>query len=200
MNVQIYDTTLRDGSQGEGIAFSVDAKLEVAMLLDGLGVHVIEGGWPSSNPRDAEFFRRVPALRLRTSEIVAFSYAGRVGIPPTEDPNLHALLDAATPTVTIVGKSWDLHVEKVLRTTLDVNLDLIRGAIAFLVAEGRRVIYDAEQFFDGYKANPVYAVSTLRAAEEGGASTIVLCDTNGGTMPWDVAGLGFTRTTIATWG
>jgi len=187
MNVEIYDTTLRDGCQGEGISFSIAAKLEITRRLDALGVHYIEGGWPGSNPRDAEYFRQVRTLNLAKSVITAFSFVGKVGVPPEQDESLRAVLDADTPVVTVVGKSWDLHVQAVLRTTNDENRRLIRDAVRYLVSQGRRVMYDAEQFFDGYKANPAYALQTLEAAAEGGAEIVVLCDTNGGTMPWDVA-------------
>jgi 2-isopropylmalate synthase len=186
MKVEIYDTTLRDGCQGEGISFSIERKLDITRELDALGVHFIEGGWPGSNPRDTEYFQRVRHLKLKNSVIAAFSFVGRVGVPAAEDQSLIALLEAGTAVTTVVGKSWDLHVEAVLRTTLDVNRRLIRDAVRHLVSHGRRVFYDAEQFFDGYKANPEYAVETLEAAAEGGAEVLVLCDTNGGTMPWEV--------------
>ncbi|GMV21725.1 MAG: (R)-citramalate synthase [Acidimicrobiia bacterium] len=187
MSVEIYDTTLRDGCQGEGISFSVGAKVEITRRLDAMGIHYIEGGWPGSNPRDAEYFKQVRRLSLKSSQLTAFSFVGKVGTPPEQDESLRALLDAETPIVTVVGKSWDLHVEAVLRTTLDENRRLIRDAVRYLVGQGRRVMYDAEQFFDGYKANPVYALKTLEAAAEGGAEIVVLCDTNGGSMPWEVA-------------
>jgi len=187
MTVDIYDTTLRDGCQGEGISFTIGAKLDITTQLDALGVRYIEGGWPGSNPRDAEYFRQVKRLHLANSTITAFSFVGKVGVPPEQDESLRAVLDADTAVVTVVGKSWDLHVEAVLRTALDENRTLIRDAVRYLVSQGRRVMYDAEQFFDGYKANPAYALKTLEAAAEGGAEIVVLCDTNGGTMPWEVA-------------
>ncbi|GAP64177.1 2-isopropylmalate synthase [Ardenticatena maritima] len=186
MFVELYDTTLRDGTQREGISLSVDDKLRITRLLDDLGVHYIEGGWPGSNPKDAEYFRRVRELPLRTAKVCAFSYTGRAGLAPEDDPNLQALLDAETEVVTIVGKTWTLHVHEVLRVSLEENLRMIGETVRYLVAHGRRVIYDAEHFFDGYRADPAYALATLQAAAENGAETVVLCDTNGGTMPWDI--------------
>lgn len=187
MDVLIYDTTLRDGSQREGISFTVNDKLRIARLLDELGVAYIEGGWPGSNPKDAEFFERAKALTLKNAKLAAFGMTARPGTAPASDANLRAMLDAATPVVTIVGKSWTLHVTDVLQTTLDENLRLIRESVAFIKANGREVIYDAEHFFDGYRANAAYALATLRAAIAGGADSITLCDTNGGSMPWQIA-------------
>jgi len=185
--VTLYDTTLRDGTQGEGISLSVEDKLKITCLLDGLGVHYVEGGWPGSNPKDAEYFRRVRELNLEHTRIAAFGSTCRVGVKPEDDANIQALLAAETPVVTIVGKSWMLHVHDVLRTTPEENLRLIRESLACLKAHGREVIHDAEHFFDGHKADPEYAMATLQAAVEGGADTIVLCDTNGGSMPWEIA-------------
>jgi 2-isopropylmalate synthase len=186
MTVELYDTTLRDGTQSEGVSFSVEDKLKITRKLDELGIHYIEGGWPGSNPKDVEYFARVRDLPLKTATVAAFSYTGRVGVAPEDDANLAALLAANTEVLTIVGKSWDLHVHEVLRTTLEKNLRIIHDTVAFLCKKGHRVFYDAEHFFDGYKANPQYALKTLGAAADGGAEVITLCDTNGGTMPWEL--------------
>jgi 2-isopropylmalate synthase len=185
--IQIYDTTLRDGTQREGISLSCADKLRIAQRLDELGIAFIEGGWPGSNPKDAEFFDRARDLPFETSLIAAFGSTCRVQGGPDGDANIRALLDANTPVCTVVGKTWTLHVTDVLRTTLEDNLRIIEESIAYLRAQGRRVIYDAEHFFDGYKADSAYALATLQAARRGGAETVVLCDTNGGTMPWDIA-------------
>jgi 2-isopropylmalate synthase len=182
MRVRIYDTTLRDGTQGEGVAFSVEDKLAVARKLDDLGVDYIEGGWPGSNVKDEEFFERARTLNLRRARLAAFGSTCHPKHGPDTDPNLRALIEAATPVVTIFGKTWDLHVTKALGITLAENLELIAASVAYLKAQGREVIYDAEHFFDGHKANPHYAMQTLLAAERGGADWIVLCDTNGGTL------------------
>lgn len=184
--IEIYDTTLRDGTQREGISLSCDDKLRIAHKLDELGVGFIEGGWPGSNPKDAEFFDRASDTQWRTALIAAFGSTCRVRGGPDDDANVKALLDARTPVCTVVGKTWTLHVAEVLRTSLDDNLRIIEQSLAYLVAQGRRTIYDAEHFFDGYKADPIYALETLKAAARGGAETLVLCDTNGGTMPWEL--------------
>lgn len=184
--IQVYDTTLRDGTQREGISLSLDDKLKIARKLDEFGVHYIEGGWPGSNPKDVEFFRRAPSLGLKTAKVTAFGSTRRKDSDPAGDPNLQALIDANTPVVTLVGKSWDLHVYDVLETTPDENLAMIGDSVAFCKAQGKEVIYDAEHFFDGYRANPEYAVATVRAAARGGADCVVLCDTNGGSLPWEV--------------
>lgn len=184
--VALYDTTLRDGSQREGISFTVEDKLRITERLDELGIHYIEGGWPGSNPKDAEYFRRVRGRTFRYARIAAFGMTRRPGRRAEEDENLRALLEAETPVVTVVGKSWDLHVHRVLETTLEENLAMIRESVALLKAHRREVVYDAEHFFDGWKRNPDYALATLRAAAEGGADWIVLCDTNGGSMPWEI--------------
>jgi 2-isopropylmalate synthase len=184
--IQVYDTTLRDGTQREGISLSCDDKLRIAHKLDDLGVAFIEGGWPGSNPKDAEFFERAKDLRWHSAQIAAFGATCRAQGGPEDDANIQALLSAATPVCTVVGKSSTLHVSEVLRTTLDDNLRIIAASVAYLRAQGRRVIYDAEHFFDGYRADPGYALETLRAAVRGGAEIVVLCDTNGGSLPWDV--------------
>lgn len=186
MYIQIYDTTLRDGMQGEGISFTCQDKLRVARLLDDFGVAYIEGGWPSSNPKDAEFFARAKTLTWKHARLAAFGSTCRVNSQPDDDANLRALLEAETPVVTVVGKTWTLHVTEVLQTTLEENLRLIRASLAYLKARGRQVIYDAEHFFDGYCADAAYALATLRAAFEGGADSIALCDTNGGMLPHQV--------------
>jgi 2-isopropylmalate synthase len=185
--VQLYDTTLRDGTQREGISLSCEDKLRIARRLDALGVTFIEGGWPGSNPKDAEFFERARDLPWETARIAAFGSTCRVGGGPEDDGNIRALIDARTPVCTVVGKTWTLHVSEVLRTTLDENLRIIEQSLAYLRAQGRRVIYDAEHFFDGYRADAGYALATLRAAIQGGAETLVLCDTNGGSLPWQIA-------------
>jgi 2-isopropylmalate synthase len=185
--IQIYDTTLRDGTQREGISLSCADKLRIARKLDELGVAFIEGGWPGSNPKDAEFFERARNIDWKTALVAAFGSTCRVQGGPDDDANIMALLDAHTPVCTVVGKTWTLHVTEVLRTTLDDNLRIIEQSLAHLRAQGRRVIYDAEHFFDGFKADRTYALETLRAAVRGGAETVVLCDTNGGTMPWEIA-------------
>ncbi len=184
--VQLYDTTLRDGTQMEGISLSVDDKLKIARRLDELGVAFIEGGWPGSNPKDAEFFARARELTWANAQIAAFGATCRVGGTPEGDANIKALLDSGAPVCTVVGKTWSLHVTEVLRTTHEENLRIIEVSLAHLKAAGRRVIYDAEHFFDGYRADKAYALETLRAAIRGGAETLVLCDTNGGSMPWQI--------------
>ncbi len=186
MAVLVYDTTLRDGTQRAGMSLSCNDKLRVANRLDDLGVAYIEGGWPGSNPKDAEFFERARDIEWRTAKITAFGATRRVGTSPEEDDNLRALLEAETPVVTVVGKTWTLHVTDVIRTTLEKNLELIADSLAYLKAAGREVVYDAEHFFDGYRADADYALATLDAAVEAGAGTVVLCDTNGGTLPWEL--------------
>lgn len=184
--VTIYDTTLRDGAQSEGVSFSVEDKLQVAQRLDDVGIHYIEGGWPGSNAKDVEFFRRIRAIPLKQARVAAFGSTRRAGMACEADNQVALLLAAETPIITIVGKSWDLHVHHVLETTLDENLCMIRETVAYLKAHGRQVFYDAEHFFDGYKANPGYALTCVAAAQEAGADAVVLCDTNGGTMPWEI--------------
>lgn len=185
-NVRIYDTTLRDGTQREGISLTVQDKLRIARRLDAFGVHFIEGGWPGSNPKDAEFFANAKDLEWQNALITAFGSTRRSKVPAAEDPSTLALVASAAPVCTIFGKSWPLHVTEVLRTSLDDNLAMIEDTVAHLVSEGRRVMYDAEHFFDGYAADPAYALETLRAAKRGGAEVLVLCDTNGGGLPWRV--------------
>ncbi|HKI32863.1 MAG TPA: citramalate synthase [Gemmataceae bacterium] len=185
--LHIYDTTLRDGSQGEGVNFSLHDKLLLTRRLDELGVDFIEGGYPLSNPKDFEYFQEVRQLPLRHARVVAFGMTRRKGVSPAEDTCLKALLDAQAPVITIVGKTWDLHVREVLGTTLEENLRMIADSVAWCRSRGREVFYDAEHFFDGYKANPEYALETLRAAEAAGAAVVILCDTNGGTLPEQVA-------------
>ena len=185
--VQIYDSTLRDGSQAEDIAFSLEDKLLLTQRLDALGVDYIEGGWPNpTNPKDLEYFVRAAKLDLENVRIAAFGSTRRANNPPKDDDTLNTLLGAQTEVVTIFGKSWGLHVTDVLRVDLDENVRLIEDSVAYLKSHSREVIYDAEHFFDGYKADPDYAIRTLKAAENGGADRIVLCDTNGGTMPGEL--------------
>ncbi len=185
--IEIYDTTLRDGSQGEGINFSVADKLRIAERLDQFGVHYIEGGWPGSNPKDIEFFALAKRRRFRRARLAAFSMTRRKGIAVERDPSLQQLLEAETPVITIVGKTWLLHVREVLRVKPDENLGMISDTIAFFKAHGRTVIYDAEHSFDGYADEPEYALATWRAAERAGADRVVLCDTNGGRLPREIA-------------
>jgi 2-isopropylmalate synthase len=181
--VAIYDTTLRDGTQAEGISFSKLDKLRLTQSLDSLGVAYIEGGWPGSNPRDVAFFAEARSLHLKHARLAAFGSTRRASNPVDQDDNVRKLLEAETPVVTIFGKSWLLHVTEVLRITPEQNLELIGDTCAYLAHHGREVIYDAEHFFDGYHDNPEYALATLQRAAGGGATTIVLCDTNGGTLP-----------------
>ncbi len=187
--IAVYDTTLRDGSQGEGVNFSLQDKLLLTRRLDDLGVDYIEGGYPLSNPKDAEYFRAVKSIPLKHARVCAFGMTRRKNCDPATDTCLSALLDAGTPVVTIVGKTWDFHVTNVIGTTPDENLRMIADSVAYCKSAGREVMYDAEHFFDGYRANPEYALKTLRAAEGAGASCVILCDTNGGTMPERVAEL-----------
>jgi len=182
----IYDTTLRDGSQGEGLAFSVEDKLKIAKKLDWLGVSYIEGGWPGSNPKDLEFFTRIKEVELKHARITAFSSTRKPDSSVGQDANLRALLEAKTETVTIFGKSWDFHVYRALGTTLEENLEMVRDTVSYLKDRGLEVIFDAEHFFDGYRHNPDYALRVLGTAAEAGADWLVLCDTNGGTLPWDL--------------
>jgi 2-isopropylmalate synthase len=183
----VYDTTLRDGSQGEGVNFSLQDKLLITKKLDEFAVDFIEGGYPLSNPKDFEYFREVRKLKLEHAKIAAFGMTRRKNVDAKDDPCLKALLDAETPLVTIVGKTWDLHVKEVLGTSFDENLAMIRDSVDLCRSAGREVFYDAEHFFDGFRANPEYALATLRAAESAGATAIILCDTNGGSLPEQIA-------------
>lgn len=187
--IQIYDTTLRDGSQAEGVSFTVADKIKIARRLDEAGVHYVEGGWPGSNPKDRDFFAAMVKAPLKHARLSAFSSTRRKGIKACDDPNYAALIAAKTPVVCIFGKSWDLHVTEVLRTTLEDNLEIIRDSVSFLKKKKREVIYDAEHFFDGYKHNAEYALSAIKTARDAGADIIVLCDTNGGSLPEEIAGI-----------
>jgi 2-isopropylmalate synthase len=184
--VKIYDTTLRDGSQAEDIAFSVEDKIRIAQKLDELGIHYIEGGWPGSNPKDLQFFQEIKTIPISKAKIVAFGSTCRAGASPENDLNLRALIEAGTEVVTIFGKSWDIHPLEALNITLDQNLEIIYKSIRFLKDRVPEVIFDAEHFFDGCKNNSQYALATLRAAQDAKADWIVLCDTNGGTLPDEV--------------
>jgi 2-isopropylmalate synthase len=185
--IWLYDTTLRDGSQGEGVNFSCEDKLRISRKLDELGVHYIEGGWPGSNPKDIEYYERARReLHLKQARVVAFGSTVKAHTDPADDPQIRLLVDAQTPVICIFGKTWDLHVTEVLRTTLDENLRMIGASAAYLKAHTGEFIYDAEHFFDGYKASPDYALATLQAAAGNGADALVLCDTNGGSMYWEV--------------
>ena len=187
--VEIYDTTLRDGTQGEGVSFSVADKLRVAEKLDAFGVHYVEGGWPGSNPKDIEFFKQAAKRKWRNTQIAAFGSTRRKKIAAKDDPQVKLLVDAKTPVVTLFGKTWLLHVKEVLRTTPKENLAMIADTIRFLKKKGKKVIYDAEHALDGYKDDPEYAMATWLAAEEAGADFVVLCDTNGGSLPSEVAAI-----------
>jgi 2-isopropylmalate synthase len=184
MQIHLFDTTLRDGTQSEGLSLSVEDKLKIARLLDGFGIQYIEGGYPGSNPKDIEFFRRARSeLACKQARLTAFGSTRKAGTAAEADGNLRALVEAGTPTVCIYGKSWPLHVVHVLGTTLEENLAMIRDSVAFLRRQGKEVIYDAEHFFDGFRADREYALQTLQAAAEAGADWVVLCDTNGGSLP-----------------
>jgi 2-isopropylmalate synthase len=181
--VHLYDTTLRDGAQAEDVNFSVEDKIRVARKLDGFGIHYIEGGWPGSNPRDVEFFKEMRRVKLKKAKLAAFGATRRAGMNVSDDPSIKALVSSGATVATIFGKSWDMHVFKALKTTLSENVAMIRDTVTFLKKHMDEVFYDAEHFFDGYRANPEYAVRTILAAEAAGADCIVLCDTNGGTLP-----------------
>jgi 2-isopropylmalate synthase len=185
-DVEIYDTTLRDGSQGEGINFSVMDKLRIAERLDAFGVHYIEGGWPGSNPKDIEFFELAAKRKFKRAKIAAFGSTRRKGVKVSADEQVRLLLDARTPVVTIFGKTWLLHVKEVLRTTPDENLAMIADTVRFLKEQGKFVVYDAEHGFDGFKDNPEYALATWQAAKEAGADIVTLCDTNGGSLSGEI--------------
>ena len=197
--VILYDTTLRDGTQGENITLSLADKLRIARMLDEFGMPFIEGGWPGSNPKDIEFFAAARTIRWEQARLAAFGMTRHRSNKPGDDPNLRELVAAETPVVTIFGKSWLLHVTEVLGATPAENLDMIADSVAFVIDRGREVVYDAEHFFDGYKADRDYALATLRAARQAGSRTLVLCDTNGGTMTNElVAIVSDARDTLAT--
>jgi len=181
--VFLYDTALRDGAQAEGVSLSVPDKLRIARKLDEFGIHFIEGGWPGSNPKDEEFFALAARENWKNAQLCAFSMTRRAGVLAKDDPNLQTIVAARTPVVTLVGKTWDFHVEHALHVSLDENLKMIEESVAWVKSQGRRVFFDAEHFFDGLKANPSYARQVLEAAANGGAEVLVLCDTNGGTLP-----------------
>lgn len=184
--VLIFDSTLRDGAQGQGISFSLEDKLKIVKVLDSLGVDYIEAGNPGSNPKDMEFFKRIKDIKLNKSKIVAFGSTRRPKIKAEEDKNLHNLLEAGTDVTVIFGKSWDFQVTDILKTSLEENIKMISDTISYLVSKNKEVIFDAEHFFDGYKENADYAMATLVAAKEAGATTVVLCDTNGGSLPDEI--------------
>ena len=186
-DIEIYDTTLRDGSQGQGVSFSVADKLRIAERLDDFGVHYIEGGWPGSNPKDIEFFNEAKRRRFKHAKLAAFGSTRRKGVRAADDDQLRPLIDADTPVITIFGKTWLLHVREVLQTTPEENLGMVEDTVRYLKAQGRFVVYDAEHAFDGYKDDPEYALATWKAAERGGADIVVLCDTNGGSVPGEIA-------------
>jgi 2-isopropylmalate synthase len=187
--VKIFDTTLRDGTQGEGISLSVEDKIKIAQRLDELGIHYIEGGWPGSNNKDIEFFIRAKELKLKNAKITAFGSTRRKDTLPENDHNLNKIIESGVEVATIFGKSWDFHVHTAIQTTLEENLAMIYDSVRYLKANGLEVIYDAEHFFDGYKKNPEYALETIRKAEAGGADWIVLCDTNGGSLPAEISAI-----------
>lgn len=184
--ITLYDTTLRDGLGMEGLSLSLEDKLLIVQKLDDLGVHYIEGGYPGSNPKDAEFFQRAKTLSLQHAKLVAFGSTRRAGGDAATDPAIRSVLDAETPAITLVGKSSSRQAREVLQTTEEENLAMIRDSIAYLVGQGKEVTFDAEHFFDGFREDPAYALESLRTAERAGARTVALCDTNGGTLPWDV--------------
>jgi 2-isopropylmalate synthase len=189
MSVELYDTTLRDGAQGTGFSYSIEDRLRILHKLDQIGVPYVEGGWPGANPRDTEFFRLATKERLERATLTAFGMTRKAGERAEASAVLRDLLDAGTEVVCLVGKSWDLHVTQALRTDLDEGVAMVRDSVAFLRSQGRRVFFDAEHFFDGYRSNPRFALDVLRAAEEAGAERLVLCDTNGGMLPTDVAAI-----------
>jgi 2-isopropylmalate synthase len=184
--IKIYDTTLRDGTQGEGVSFSMEDKVRLSTRLDAFGIHYIEGGWPGSNPKDLRFFRRMQDVTLKHAKLAAFSMTRRAGGATESDPNMRAIIECGAPVATIVGKSWDFHVTEALETTRDENLAMIHDSIAYLKPRMDEVLFDAEHFFDGFKANREYALATLKSAAAAGADWLILCDTNGGTLPPDL--------------
>ncbi|MDD3438950.1 MAG: citramalate synthase [Clostridiaceae bacterium] len=184
--IYIYDSTLRDGAQGEGISFTLSDKVNLTMRLDDFGTDYIEAGNPGSNPKDMEYFDRIRKVKLKNSKLVAFGSTRRANTKVHEDDNILSLLRAETPAIAVFGKSWDFHVNSIIRTTLDENLRMISETIGFMKEKGKEVIFDAEHFFDGYKSNPDYALHTLKAAQDAGADWLALCDTNGGSFPWEI--------------
>ena len=184
--VKLYDTTLRDGTQSEDISFLLEDKIRIAHRLDEAGIHYIEGGWPGSNPKDVAFFKDIKKEKLSQAKIAAFGSTRRAKVTPDKDQNIRTLVQAEPDVITIFGKTWDFHVREALRISLEENLELIQDSLEYLKARAPEVFYDAEHFFDGYRANPAYAIKTLQAAEAAGVDCIVLCDTNGGTMPFEV--------------
>ncbi|MBJ6749290.1 citramalate synthase [Geomonas anaerohicana] len=187
--VKLYDTTLRDGTQAEDISFLVEDKIRIAHKLDECGIHYIEGGWPGSNPKDVAFFKDIKKEKLSQAKIAAFGSTRRAKITPDKDQNLRTLVDSKADAATIFGKTWDFHVHEALRIPLEENLELIFDSLEFLKKNMPEVFYDAEHFFDGYKSNPEYAIKTLQAAQQAGADCIILCDTNGGSMPYEIAAI-----------
>jgi 2-isopropylmalate synthase len=187
VRVELYDTTLRDGAQQADLSYTVEDRLRILHKLDQVGFPYIEGGWPGANPRDSEFFRLATKEPLEHAQLTAFGMTRRAGERAEDSQTLRDLLDAGTEVVCLVGKSWDLHVTEALRTDLDEGVAMVRDSVAFLRAQGRRVFFDAEHFFDGYESDPVFAMAVLGAAEEAGAERLVLCDTNGGMLPVDIA-------------
>lgn len=187
--ITLYDTTLRDGTQGEQVTLSAEDKLSIARRLDELGIHFVEGGWPGSNPKDERFFKLAADIEFRNATFTAFGSTCKAGVSPSDDRNIAALLETGTESVTVVGKAWDLHVSEALGTSLKENLRMIRESLSYLKRHHKGIIFDAEHFFDGYKRNADYAWSVLEAALNGGADIIVLCDTNGGCMPYEIGGI-----------
>lgn len=187
--ITILDTTLRDGSQMEGVSFTVEDKLKIARLLDEIGIQYVEGGWPGSNPKDINFFKKAKKLNLKQSKLTAFASTRRAKYAAEKDPNLQALIECEAPVVSIFGKTWDFHVKEALKISNEENLKLIEDSIAYLKSQGREVLFDAEHFFDGYKANPEYALQCLSVAEKAGADVLVLCNTNGGSLPSEITSI-----------
>jgi 2-isopropylmalate synthase len=199
MDVQLFDSTLRDGTQSEGLSLSVEDKLKIARLLDGFGIHFIEGGYPGSNPKDVEFFQRAKAIKFRHAKLTAFGMTRKAGGRAETDPILAAMVAAETPAVAVVGKTWNLHVTQIVGTTLDENLAMISDSVGFLKKQGREVVYDCEHFFDGFRADREYALATVKAAAAAGADWVAMCDTNGGSLPGFIAEVvGVVHRTIPT--
>lgn len=185
-STQLFDTTLRDGSQGENINFSLEDKIKIAQRLDDIGIHYIECGWPGASPSAMDFFLKIRSIPLKQTKVTAFGSTRKQGIRPGDDANLQALIECQAPVITLFGKSWDLHVMEIMDNTLEENLNMIEDSVAFIKQHGREMLYDAEHFFDGYKHNPEYTVKTLLAAARGGADALVFCDTNGGSLPHEI--------------